>query len=244
MAIELPDGLVWVMDLLGLNWPQVNEDKVREFAGHVKEFASNLEKSHASASDTLKQMGEHYQAASYEQLVEKWSTMSSSHMTELVQVCNTAASVLEIAAVAIVGAKVAVIAELVVMAAEFIADQAAAVVTLGLAEAAEVALIAATKKIVDSILKEVEQQIVGELVQQATEPLEQAVERAVSGLVFQGAEKALGVSPSGGGGGAGSGYTIHPDELLGHASKFRSHAEDVAGHAAKFASATEGMSFS
>ncbi|GGU73506.1 hypothetical protein GCM10010211_44330 [Streptomyces albospinus] len=242
MAIELPDGLVWVMDLLGLNWPQVNEDRVREFAGHVKEFASNLEKSHASASDTLKQMGEHYQAASYEQLAEKWSKMSSSHMTELVEVCNTAASVLEVAAVAIVGAKVAVIAELVVMAAEFIADQAAAVFTLGLAEAAEVALIAATKKIVDVILKEVEQQIVGELVQQATQPLQQAVERAVSGLVFQGAEKALGVAS--GGGDAGSGYTIHPDELLQHAAKFRSHAEDVAGHAAKFASATEGMSFS
>src|SRR5205085_3550765 len=138
-------------------------------------------------------MGEHYQAASYDQLVQQWSQMSSSHMTELVDVCNTAASVLDIAAVAIVGAKMAVIAELIVMAAEFIADQAAAIVTFGLAEAAEVALIAATKKIVDVILKEVEQQIIGELVGQATQPLQQAVEKAVSGLVFKGAEKALGV---------------------------------------------------
>ncbi|KIZ18056.1 hypothetical protein [Streptomyces natalensis] len=241
MAIELPDGLVWVMDLLGLNWPQVNEDKVREFAGHVREFAANLEKSHGAASDSIKAMGEHYQAASYDQLVEQWSQMSSSHMTELVDVCNTAASVLDIAAVAIVGAKMAVIAELIVMAAEFIADQVAAVFTFGLAEAAEVALIAATKKIVDVILKEVEQRIIGELVEQATQPLQQAVEKAVSGLVFKGAEKALGVAS---GGGAGSGYTIHPDELLTHASKFKSHAEDVAGHAAKFATATEGMSFS
>src|SRR2546421_8753996 len=120
VAIELPDGLVWVMDLLGLNWPQVNEDKVREFAGHVREFAANLEKSHGAASDSIKAMGEHYQAASYDQLVEKWSQMSSSHMTELVDVCNTAASVLDIAAVAIVGAKMAVIAGIIVMAAEFI----------------------------------------------------------------------------------------------------------------------------
>lgn len=244
----MPDELVWVMNLLGLNWPQVNEDSVREFAGHVRQFASNIDSTHQDATATIQQMSEHYEASSYEQLVERWSQMSSDHMTELVEVCNTVATVLDVAADAIVGAKLSVIAELGIMAAEFVADQAAAVVTLGAAEAAEVLLVEATKKIVNAVLQQVEQQIVGELIQQAVGPLEQVVERAVSGLVFQGVQAALDGGSGGGGGGsggtAGTSFRIHPDNLLQHAATLHGHADAVAGHASTFAAATAGVSFS
>ncbi|GAA0667168.1 hypothetical protein GCM10010193_18450 [Kitasatospora atroaurantiaca] len=137
MAIELPSELIWVMDLLGLNWPQVNEDKVREFADHVRKFATNIDSTHETATATIRQMAEHYQADSYQQLVERWTKMSNDHMSEIVQICGTVATLLDVAADAIVAAKLAVITELGIMAAEFIAAQAAAVATLGVAEAAE-----------------------------------------------------------------------------------------------------------
>jgi hypothetical protein len=239
LAIELPDELVWVMNLLGINWPQVNEDQVREFGQHLKEFGSNVDGTHMAVTNTIQQMGQHYQADSYQVLVERWAKMSSDHMSELVQVCNAAATVMDVAADAIVAAKVAVIAELVAMAAEFVADQAAAVVTFGAAEAAEALLIQATKAIVNGILQQVEQQIVGELMEQACGPLEEAVERAISGMVFKGVEAALG----GGGGSAGEGFQIHPEELLNHAKTLHGHADEMIGHAKRFASATEGMTF-
>src|SRR6202023_590649 len=114
----------------------------------------------------IQRMGEHYQANSYEQLVASWARMSNDHMRELVDACEVAAVALEVAADVIVGAKLSVITELGVMAAEFVADQAAAVVTLGAAEAAEALLIEATKKIVNAILQQLEQQIIGDLIEQ------------------------------------------------------------------------------
>ncbi|MGK4580387.1 hypothetical protein [Kitasatospora sp. HPMI-4] len=244
MAIELPDELVWVMNLLGLNWPEVNEDKVREFANHVRQFAKNIDSTHENATSTIRRMSEAYQADSYQVLVERWAKMSSDHMTELVEVCGTVATVLDVAADAIVGAKVAVITELGIMAAECIADQAAAVATLGAAEAAEVLLIEATKKVVNGILQQVEQQIIGELVGKAVGPLAEVVERAAGGLVFEGVQAALGGGAPAGGGGGGSGFQVHPEQLLQHAAKLHEHAEEVAGHGRTFAAATAEVSFS
>jgi hypothetical protein len=242
MAIELPGELVWVMNLLGVNWPQANEDGVREFAGHVREFASNIDGTHQAATTAIRRMGESYQATSYEQLVAKWGQMSSDHMSELVEICGMTAIALEVAADMIVGAKLAVITELGIMAAEFVADQAAAVMTLGAAEAAEILLIEATKKIVNGILQQVEQELVGHLMEKAITPLEGVVQRAMSGLVFEGVEAALKVPASGGN--AGQGFKVHSEELMGHASVLRGHAQEVAGHATRFTTATAGVSFS
>ncbi|MHA6762515.1 WXG100-like domain-containing protein [Streptacidiphilus sp. PAMC 29251] len=240
MAIELPGELVWVMNLLGLNWPQANEDKVRQFGGHIRDFGRNLDSVHQAVSTTVQQVGEHYQADSYSMLAANWARMSNDHMRELVEVCEVAAVAMEVAADGIIAAKLSVITELGIMAAEFVADQAAAVVTLGAAEAAEVLLVEATKKIVNALLKQLEQQLIGALVEQTLGPLEGAVERAVSGLVFKAVEGALESSSSGSGSG---GYMIHPDELLTHSATMHGHAEDLAGHTATFLSATEGYSF-
>ena len=246
MAIELPGELVWVMNLLGLNWPQANEDKVREFAGHVRDFGTSVDSTHQAASDTIRKMGEHYQANSYEQLVATWSRMSDSHMTELVGACRVTAVALDLTADGIVAAKLSVITELGIMAAEFVADQAAAVVTLGAAEAAEALLVEATKKIVNAVLQQVEQQIIGELIEKAVGPLEQVVERALGGLVFRGLEAALGdpdASAAGAAGGAGEGFRIHPDELMNHSAALHGHADEVLGHADRFGAAAAGISF-
>lgn len=238
MAIELPGELVWVMNLLGLNWPQANEDKVREFGGHVRDFGRNLDSVHQAVNTTIQQVGRHYQADSYEALAANWARMSNDHMQELVEVCEVAAVALEVAADVIIAAKLSVITELGIMAAEFVADQAAAVVTLGAAEAAEALLVEATKKIVNALLQQVEQQLISELIEKTLGPLEATVERAVSGLVFKAAESALG-----GGSGGGDGYMIHPQELMGHAATMHGHAEALAGHTTTFLTATEGFSF-
>nr|WP_202523557.1 hypothetical protein [Kitasatospora sp. SID7827] len=234
------------MDLLGFNWPQVNEDSVREFAGHVRKFAADIDGTHATASAIIREMAEHYQADSYQQLVERWNTMSNDHMDEIVQICGVVATVLDVAADAIVAAKLAVITQLGIAAAELAAAAATAVVTLGASAAAEAALIEVTKRVVNAILQEVEQQIIGELVSRAVEPLEGVVERAISGLVFKGVQAALNgiASGGGGGGGGGAGFQVNPDELLRLSNALQDHSQQVVGHVRSFATATSGVSFS
>ncbi|MFJ5230199.1 hypothetical protein ACIQBJ_09890 [Kitasatospora sp. NPDC088391] len=192
MSIELPDELVWVMNLIGLNWPDVDEDELREWASHVREFAVGLQDAHDGTHGMVQSLAEGYQGASYEALVSRWGQMSQQHTTVLLDCCEVLAVGLEVAAAGIVVAKGAVIAELVAMVAEFAAEQAAAVATLGLAEAANVLIVEAGKRVVNAILDQIEQEIVGQLVSMAVEPFQAAIEEAVSGLVFQGVEAALG----------------------------------------------------
>lgn len=120
------------------------------------------------------------------QLVETWARMSGDHMTELVSACGVVATALDGAADAIVAAKGIAIGELVALAATFVADQAAAVVTFGAAEAAEALVVTAAKKLVNALVRQLEQHVIGEVIQAAVAPLEQTVERALGGLVFTG----------------------------------------------------------
>ncbi|AUG78624.1 hypothetical protein CFP65_3844 [Kitasatospora sp. MMS16-BH015] len=192
MSIELPGELVWVMNLLGLNWPDVDEDELRAWAGHVREFAAGLQGAHDDTHAMVQGLAASYQGASYEALVDRWSRASAEHHTVLIDCCGVLATGLELAADGIVVAKGAVIAELVAMAAEFAAEQAAAVATLGLAEAANVVIVEAGKRVVNAILQQIEQEIIGQLVSMAIEPFQAEIEKAVGGLVFDGVEKALG----------------------------------------------------
>ena len=240
MSIELPGPVVDFLGIIGVNWPQVNEDSVREFAGHVRDFASNMEGTHSSASSTISQMNAAYSGSSYEALVEAWGHMSNSHMQDLIEACGVVATALDVAADAIIAMKGEAIAQLVVMAATFVADQAAAVLTFGIAEAAEAAIIAGAKEVVKYLENQLVQHIMGELIGKAVEPLEGVVEKAVSGLTYQAVGAILGV-PSGGSVGA----SVHmiPADLQAHADTLQGHADEVAGHAQDFVAKAGSVSF-
>ncbi|SHN12969.1 WXG100 family type VII secretion target [Streptomyces yunnanensis] len=241
MAIELPDAVVTLLQFIGVDWPNVDEDKVREFASHVRDFAQKIDDTHKDSTATIHQLQDVYQGASYEALLAKWAQLSDGHMTELVNGCHVVATALDIAAETIVAMKVAAIAELVVLAITFVADQAAAAATFGIAEAAEALVVAAGKKVVSFLEQQLEQYIIGQVVEAAVDPLVEVVGKAVSGMVFQAAESALGVSA--GGGGVGESFSIHPEELHARAEKLRGHAQTVASHAADFESKAAGVSF-
>ncbi|MER6046039.1 WXG100 family type VII secretion target [Streptomyces sp. NPDC001793] len=240
MALELPDAVVTFLDFVGVHWPNVNEDKVSEFASHVRDFANNLQQSHQDATSSVEQLSQIYQGASYDALMAKWGQMSSSHMNELVTACHTVATALDAASGVIVGMKAAAIAELVVLAVSFVADQAAAAVTFGLAEVAEAGIIAAARKATSYLEQQLEQYVVGQVIEAAITPLVDVVGKAVSGLVYEGTAKALGVAA---GGGVGESFSVHPEELHARSQKLSAHAEKVAAHAEDFKSKLSGVSF-
>jgi uncharacterized protein YukE len=239
MAIELPSEVVDFLQFIGIDWPNVNEDSVRALAGHVRDFASGIDQTHQAATQTVQGMSSAYSGASYEQLVQTWTRLSSSHMTELIDACNVVAEALDVAADAIVAAKGVAIAELVVLAASFVADQAAAVLTFGIAEAAEALVITAGKECVKFLEQQLEQEIVGKVLEAAITPLEGVVEKAVSGLVYQGAESALGES----GGSVGASFSMDKEALTQHFQTFQQHADAVATHAQTLQSNIASVSF-
>jgi uncharacterized protein YukE len=241
VSIELPGEVTWFLGAVGILWPAIDEDQVRLLARHVRTFAQNIDTTHEAASSTIGQMSAAYQGSSYERLVATWARMSNEHMHELIDACRTVAAAVDVAADAIVAAKLAALGELAGLAASFIADQAAAVATFGLAEAGEALIIEAAKKLVNGLINQLEQHLLGEVMGRAVEPLEQVVERALGGLVFEGAQSALGAPSSAGG--VGASFKVVPDELMGHAQRLRGHADEIAGHAQALAAAVAGVSF-
>jgi hypothetical protein len=156
-------------------------------------------------------------------------------MQDLQDGAKVVAEALDIAADAIVGLKTAAIAELIVMAATFIADQAAAVLTFGIAEAAEAAIIAAGRKVVEFLEQEIIGQIMGQLIGAAVVPLEGLVEKAVNGLTFA----AVGAVSGGG----SEKFLLNATGLQPHVAALQQHSDTVAEHAATFASNVSNLNF-
>ena len=42
MGIVLPDALAWVLNLIGIDWPNIDEDELRSGATDLRQIASEL----------------------------------------------------------------------------------------------------------------------------------------------------------------------------------------------------------
>lgn len=244
MALDPPMEVVQLLQFIGVDWPMINEDTVREVAGFVQEFADNLQSSHQNATQAIQAMGAAYQGASYERLVQAWADKSNTHMTELIDACHVVVTALNGAADFIVVQKGVAIAELIGLAASFVADQAAAVATFGIAEAAMAAIELAARKAVEFLEQQLEQFIIAQVIEAGFKALKPVIERALEGFVFKATADVLGVPAGAGAGGAvGAGFMIHPEQLRSHAQVLHGHADVIAGHAQTLTGKLSGVSF-
>jgi len=236
MAVDdLPMPLVNFLNVIGVEWPYLNEDTLMQFASVVREFGQAVGETHQDATATVTQLASAYKSAAYDQLHNRWAEMSSAHVSELVTACTVVADAFELAAAYVVEQKVMAIGELVGMAATFFADQAAAVATLGLAEAAVPVIIEAAKKVGESLIQELEQYLIGKLAGDAVKPLIAKVESAMVGLQW----------PGGGGAPAvGVSFEVDTQAMQTHANALRAHADTMAVHTQTFKAKASSISFS
>ena len=191
MSLDLPPELEWAINFIGLPWPGIEEDALREYATHLRTYSSALTTTHGDARATVLALSADNFGESIDAVVDRWGHLSSNHIQELVAGCDGFADALDVVADGVVTAKVGIIAALTAMAVEFVADQAAAVATFGLAEFATVAIVGTTRWIVKGLLNQLEQVVIAEALQIALTPLEGKLEEAVRGLALHGVEAAL-----------------------------------------------------
>jgi hypothetical protein len=236
MAVDdLPMPVVNFLNAIGVPWPYIDEDTVLQFASLVRDFGTAVETTHQDATAAITAIGQAHQGASTQQMQSGWSQMSAQHVEELVDGCNVLAVVLEAAAGYIVAQKIEAIAELVGMAAAFVADQAAAVATFGLAEAAIPVIIEGAQKLVQSLEADLQQYIIGKVIEAAAKPLFAKIEDAMSGLDWS-------KTSSSGGGGSDS-FSIDEAAVRQATAQLRSHAATMRGHGATFQQGVRGLSF-
>ena len=162
VAMNLPGELVWVLDMLGYDWPPLDEDEMRRAAVIMRQFKDDIEGT-VSVADTRVKTG--VGAAVKGQV-------STSNIQKLIDALDPVAGGIDIGADAVVALKVKVIAELVITAAQIAAAAASAVVTLGASLAANAAILALRKKALDVLTNIMVDQLAQQLLPMIIEPLQ------------------------------------------------------------------------
>jgi hypothetical protein len=196
----LPDELVWVMGLLGVDWPDVDEDRIRETGTHFRQYADSVEAARQHGDAHIGVVPHENEGAAAEALTGKWANRSSPNIGKLHGICYDFAEALDVAAAAVETAKCAVIAQLAALAVEVVADQAGAIETFGLTEALAAAQVTATRVIVRDLLKALEKQLIDQLLQQARAAVTAGVAGMVGELVFEATADMQGTARAQGGG--------------------------------------------
>ncbi|WP_040785499.1 WXG100-like domain-containing protein [Nocardia pneumoniae] len=235
MAIDLPHEVAFFLNLCGIPYPDINEDDVRALARHVRTFAAQVRDTHNSATGVIDNMGAVYSGESYDQLVASWASMSSTHMDRLEDACKVVEQALYAAATVITVVKVAVLAELAALAAAYMSIM----VTPPMAPSAPL-VAAAARRICQQMQECLIGYIAAEVIGRAIEPLEQAIDDMIKGIVYDATRHALGVpAPSSG----AKPLRIEPDEVQRFAELLDDHADDIMQHAATFAENVSTLDF-
>ncbi|HTJ66875.1 MAG TPA: hypothetical protein VL551_05035 [Actinospica sp.] len=236
MAVDdLPGPLVNFLNVIGIEWPYINEDSISQFASIIREFGQAVERTHQDATDAVHQLAQAHQGASTAQMASGWAELSSAHVSEIVEGAGIVADALDAWAAYIVVQKGMAIVQLVEMAVEFFADQAAAVATFGIAEAALPLIIEAGQKVAQSLIQDLEQYVLGKVIEAALKPFMAKVQQMLSGLDWGGTSAA--------GGGAGTGFSLDEAAVRTQISTLRTHADTMIGHGQTLRSGLAGLSF-
>ena len=187
MGLVLPGALTWVLDLVGVDWPNIDEDQLRQAADELREIADELTGHTGQAKSDIERMLQNNTADSLELFEALWNKLAGNHLPQLADGMKVVGAGLDVAAVVVVGMKAAAIAQLAILAAEIISDQAEAAFTFGASEALIPVQTMATreimKEVLDQAVKQVEQQLLSAVEGPVFEALTNAGEELAGQLV-------------------------------------------------------------
>lgn len=190
MSLTLPGELVWVLDLLGYTWPEVDEEALHKVAETWRAFGDELEEIQREGEGLARTVVAHNFGTAIDGFSKDWGAYTGAngedcYLPDAKTACEVIAFAFDAAAVAVLTAKLAVIAQLVALAIEIIAAQAAAPFTFGLSEVGALGATQATRLIVRELLDRLKR----EVMEAVTKAMEHATMDAVKKMAKEQLEK-------------------------------------------------------
>jgi uncharacterized protein YukE len=192
MGVVLPSGLAWVLNLIGINWPNIDEDQLRDIANTLRGLASDVDSHGSQAESEIEQMLGVNSGQSLDNFNALWQKVAKGHLPQLSEGLKLLGTGLDTSAVVVEGMKVAAIVQLGILLAEIISDQAEAFFTFGASEALIPIQTEVTSQIVKAALKQAVQAVEQQLLQVVEGPIFAALDSAASNLAGQLLGDALG----------------------------------------------------
>ncbi|WP_230101925.1 hypothetical protein [Microbacterium sp. Bi121] len=168
----LPNELIWVMDKLGLEWPDIDEDEVRKAAQLVRTYRDDMETLVQAADRRINgdiaasmrgNIGTGHVAA--------WNRNRSGNVQQLLDILGPASTGIDIAADIVLALKVKVIVEVTLTLAQLVPLLAAGPFGAGGAAL----LILARKKLFSMAMEATLEQVINQVLPLALDPLAEQV---------------------------------------------------------------------
>lgn len=155
MGMQLPDELIDVLAMLGLTWPEADEELLFERAGHWKEFSSGVGDQRELADDAVMTMLAENTSPGLERFDDYWDRIAGDwgHLTASSITAGTVAVAYYAAAALVLAMKIAVIVQLIALAIVLAAAAASSYVTLGSSFAAAAAYARTTFTAIQRIVR-------------------------------------------------------------------------------------------
>lgn len=112
MAVMLPDHLIWILDKIGLEWPDVDEDEIHKGADLTRQFRDDLE-ALIQAADTkvTVDVSAGVRSKAGDAYVNAWNTTRSSHLQPLLDALDPVALGIDAGGAAVTALKVKFLAQ-------------------------------------------------------------------------------------------------------------------------------------
>lgn len=180
MGMMLPNELIWIMDKMGLEWPDIDEDEVRKAATYVRTYRSDLETLVQAADSRINgELATAMKGRTALAQVDGWNRNRSQNIQKLLDVLGPAATGIDLAADIVLALKLKVIVEVTITLAHLIPLLAAGPFGAGGAAA----LILARKKLFSMAMEATIEQVVNQVLPLAVEPLANEVPGLVAALL-------------------------------------------------------------
>ena len=193
MAVVLPDGVDTILDLIGVGWPNVDEDAYRDMAKDLRDFADDVDEDAHAAHQSMQRLISSGESEALTALNGYWGKVKDKHLKDLADAARIFANAMDAAADIIEGRKWVAVGELSACAASAGISLAAAPFTAGLSTLIGAGAIQACRIAVRRAIKEMTELAVQEIVAAMTEPAAAALENMAAELVVQLAANGLGL---------------------------------------------------
>ncbi|WP_449341376.1 DUF6531 domain-containing protein, partial [Streptomyces canarius] len=200
MGYTIPGWLDEVLDFIGINFPNVDEDDYREMADAMRDFADKFEGHGADAHKAVSRILSSSQGWAVDAVDKHWNQVKASHLEKLPELARLFADACDALADIIFWMKRKAEAELTVMAGSVGLSIGLAWVTGGLSAVLGAAEITAMRQAVKRIIDEAADRIVDEVIAKVTEPVNAKLEAMVEDMVLDLADDAFSMPPAAGSG--------------------------------------------
>ncbi|MEV1019984.1 DUF6531 domain-containing protein [Streptomyces sp. NPDC050264] len=204
MGYTIPGWLDELLEVVGISFPNVDEDDYREMATAMREFAEQFESHGGDAHKAVTRILSSSDGWAVDAFEKHWDQVRTGHLEKLPELARLLADACDVLADIIFGMKTKAEIELGVLAATIAAAVATAVLTAGLSMLAVAGEMTAVRVIIKRLVDEAVDRIVDEVLAQITQPINAKLEAMVEDMVLDLADGAFSM-PSGDGSGGGSG---------------------------------------